>query len=83
MKDLAVLGVALALAGVGFAQQRGVGMRNHPFSISDPSYASRLQATVSGTPGYTGAPTGGGRAPRVGSGVHGRILLLPHRRRQL
>lgn len=65
MKDLAVLGVALAVAGVGFAQQRGVGIRNHPFSISDPSYASRLQATVSGTPGYTGAPTGGGRAPRV------------------
>lgn len=65
MKNWAALGITLAIAGVGFSQQRGVGIRSHPFSISDTSYASRLQATVSGTPGYTGAPTGGGRAPRV------------------
>lgn len=65
MRSLVWVGAAVAFAGVGFAQQRGIGGRAHPFSISDPSYAARLQATVSGTPGYTGAPTGGGRARRV------------------
>jgi hypothetical protein len=65
MRSLVWVGAAVAFAGAGFAQQQGIGQRSHPFSISDPSYAARLQATVSGTPGYTGAPTGGGRAPRV------------------
>ena len=65
MRNLVGVGAAVAFACAGFAQQPGIGNRQHPFSISDPSYAARLQATVSGTPGYTGAPTGGGRAPRV------------------
>ena len=65
MRILVGVGAAAAFACAGFAQQPGIGRRAHPFSISDPGYAARLQATVSGTPGYTGAPTGGGRAPRV------------------
>jgi hypothetical protein len=65
MRILVGVGVAAAFACAGFAQRPGIGGRAHPFSISDPGYVARLQATVSGTPGYTGAPTGGGRAPRV------------------
>jgi hypothetical protein len=65
MRSLVGVGAVVALACAGFAQQPAAGKRAHPFSISDPGYAARLQATVSGTPGYTGAPTGGGRAPRV------------------
>jgi hypothetical protein len=65
MRSLILAGAVIAFAVASFAQQQGPGKRVHPQAISDTSYASRLQATVSGTPGYTGAPTGGGRAPRV------------------
>ncbi|MCL5745233.1 MAG: hypothetical protein M1541_15120 [Acidobacteria bacterium] len=64
MRHLILIGAVTALAATSFAQRHGPGRRAHPQAISDTSYASRLQATVSGTPGYTGAPTGGGRAPR-------------------
>lgn len=65
MKTFSLVGAAAVFACGAGAQQPGIGKRSHPFSISNTSYAARLQATVSGTPGYTGAPTGGGRAPRV------------------
>lgn len=41
------------------------GVPSSPFSISDPGFAGRLAATVSGSPAYTGAPSGGGRARAV------------------
>jgi hypothetical protein len=65
MKVLAVISTATVFASAALAQPSGSGPSRHPFSISDTSYAARLQATVSGTPPYTGAPTGGGRAPRA------------------
>jgi len=61
-------GAAAALLGWSFllaAQLLAADKRTHPQAISDTGYAARLQATVSGTPGYTGAPTGGGQAPRT------------------
>lgn len=65
MNGLVAISAAAVFACAALAQPPGIGRRSHPFSISDTSYAQRLQATVSGTPGYTGAPTGGGRATRV------------------
>jgi len=63
----ALLAWSLPLA----AQWPAAGKRNHPQAISDTGYAARLQATVSGTPGYTGAPTGGGQAPRAAALIVG------------
>jgi len=77
MKVLAVISTATVFACGALAQPPGIGRRSHPSSISDPSYAQRLQATVSGTPGYTGAPTGGGRAPRVMPVYVGGYYQLP------
>jgi len=77
VKSLVVTGAAMFLGCVGFAQQSGVAKRTHPFSITDTSYAARLQATVSGTPPYTGAPTGGGRAPRAAAMYPGWYLYQP------
>ncbi|MCE5306382.1 MAG: hypothetical protein LLG20_01955 [Acidobacteriales bacterium] len=77
MKSLVAAGAVMFLGCVGFAQQPGIGKRSNPFSISDTSYAARLQATVSGTPPYTGAPTGGGRAPRAAAVFLGGYLYQP------
>ena len=46
--------------GTGTAPRLG-----HPFSITDPTFARRLGATISGFPPYTGAPVG----PRRGYGA--------------
>jgi hypothetical protein len=45
--------------GTGTAPRLG-----HPFSITDPSFAYRLGATISGFPPYTGAPAGPTRGRR-------------------
>ncbi len=42
--------------GTGNAPRLG-----HPFSITDPTFARRLGATISGFPPYTGAPVGAHR----------------------
>src|SRR4051794_24805159 len=41
-----------------------------PFSITDPSFASRLGATVSGSPGFSGAP--------IGRGQHRGPVYIPY-----
>jgi len=45
--------------GTGTAPRLG-----HPFSITDPTFAGRLSATISGFPPYTGAPVGPYRGRR-------------------
>jgi hypothetical protein len=77
MKSLVAVVAVVFLGCAGFAQQSGLAKRTHPFSITDTSYAARLQATVSGTPPYTGAPTGGGHAPRAAAMYLGGYLYQP------
>jgi hypothetical protein len=48
--------------GTGTAPRLG-----HPFSITDPTFAGRLAATISGFPPYTGAPAGLHRSRRFAS----------------